>query len=191
MRCTWTRGEPKSTKFLDKERKKKHICNGWLYSRSFFFSFFFLSTVGLMIRPDDGFLFFYFFFGCALRVRRRGQKENIYIFLPKFFLFGSSNSINKSLSCVENQKRFEILVLLRRSSNLASTRQRVHTVEALRLESFRKMRSIPTSLRWLVKARATTIQRKSSRLVTMPDKIYYSQIYLLDSNFIHIFLVFN
>jgi hypothetical protein len=133
--------------FRQKKKKKSTSVMDGYTAEVFFFSFFFLSTVGLMIRPDDGFLFFYFFFGCALRVRRRGQKENIYIFLPKFFLFGSSNSINKSLSCVENQKRFEILVLLRRSSNLASTRQRVHTVEALRLESFRKMRSIPTSLR--------------------------------------------
>jgi hypothetical protein len=48
-----------------------------------------------------------------------------------------------------------------------------------------------TTLRWLVKAHATTILRKSSRLVAISSKIYYSQIYLLNSNFIHMILNFQ
>jgi hypothetical protein len=36
------------------------------------------------------------------------------------------------------KKRFDILVLLRRSSNLTSTRQGVHAVETSRLGSFRE-----------------------------------------------------
>jgi hypothetical protein len=72
------------------------------------------------------------------------------------------------------------------SNNFVSTRQGVHAVGTSRLGSFRETISTSTSLRWLAKAHTTTIQRKSSRLVTISNKIYYSQIYLLDSNFIHI-----
>jgi hypothetical protein len=49
------------------------------------------------------------------------QKKKIF-FCRILFFFVSSNPFDQSLSCVENQKKFDILVLLRRSSNLVSTR---------------------------------------------------------------------
>jgi hypothetical protein len=67
----------------------------------------------------------------------------------------------------------------------------VYAVEASRLGSFWETRSILTSLRWLVKVHATTIQRKSSRLITISSKVYCLQIYLLNSNFMYMILDFQ
>jgi hypothetical protein len=115
------------------------------------------------------------------------QKEKLSVF--NFSLSQKSNWVSISLMCWD-LKRFEILFYWI-SSSLASMRQGVYMIETSRLGNFREMISTSTSLRWLAKTNTITIQRKSSRFVTISNKVHYSQIYLLDSNLIHIILSFQ
>jgi gag-polypeptide of LTR copia-type len=87
--------------------------------------------------------------------------EYLFVFLP-FQLINPSHMLRI-------KKGFMILFYWR-SSNLASTRQKVHAVEASCLGSFWETRSTPTSLRWLMKAHTTTIQKKCLMLEKKCDE---------------------